>query len=143
MFEFIKGLFKSSPMDKAFQHCLEADEALMKKVMMFYYSYKAVGIELLADTSSFDKLEEILKSCIPDTRELTLDAVSAFLGCIIREQLGEKWVKTGESKYKITGIGKNRLTVEVAKDLFVPLAEERRPSIKKLYETITCAAISQ
>ena len=136
VFTFIKNLFKTSPTNKAFQHCLEADENLLVKVMTFHQSYKAVGIELFPDTSSFEKLEEILKGCDPDSKELTLDGVAAFFGCVIREQLGGKWSKTEDGKYKVAEIGNCGLTVDLDEDLRSPLECETRPRLESLYEKI-------
>ncbi len=136
VFDFIKNLFKTSPTDKAFQHCLEADENLLVKVMTFHRSYKAVGIELFPDTSSFEELEKILKGCDPDSKELTLDGVVAFFGCVFREQLGGKWSKTKDGKYKVTGIGNSGFTIDLDEDLRSPLESEPHPRLINLYEKI-------
>jgi hypothetical protein len=136
VFKFIKNLFKTSPTDKAFQHCLEADENLLVKVMTFHQSYKAIGIELFPDTSSFEKLEEILKDCDPDSKELTLDGVAAFLGCILREQLGGKWSKTEDGKYKVSGIGNRGLTIDLDEDLRLTLESKEYQRLESLYEKI-------
>jgi hypothetical protein len=140
VFGLIKSFFWPSPMDKAFQHCMEADEALMVTVMTFYESYKAVGIQLSCETSSFEELEKILRSCDPDNKKLTQVAVGAFLGCVIREQLGGKWTKTTDGKYKIAGIGKSELTIDLEKDLVIPLADEPPARIKELYNQIKVSA---
>ncbi len=136
VFELIKSFFRPSPIDKAFQHCLEADQSLMVSVMTFHESYKAVGIELAPDESSFDDLEEILKSCEPENKNLTLFAVSAFLGCVIREQLGGKWSKTDDGRYKLTGIGSDNNTVDLKDDIRSQLEKDLRPTLKELYHKI-------
>ncbi|MGB2809371.1 MAG: hypothetical protein WBC22_16635 [Sedimentisphaerales bacterium] len=143
VFGLIKSFFWPSPIDKAFGHCMEADEALMVTVMTFYESYKAVGIQLSADTSCLDELEEILRGCDPDNKKLTLTAVGAFLGCIIREQLGGKWTKTTDGKYKITGIGNSDLTIDLEKDLVSPLSDDPHVRPADLYEKISVSAGSQ
>ena len=127
-------------MEKAFQHCMEADEALMVHVMTFYESYKSVGIELSPDTSSFEKLEKILRNCDPNNKKLTQVAVGAFLGCIIREQFGGKWAKTKDGKYKIAGINNSELTIDLEKDLVLPLADDPPARIEELYNKITVSA---
>ena len=137
VFGLIKSFFWPSPIDKAFQHCMEADEALMVHVMTFYESYKAVGIQLSADTSCLDELEEILRGCVPDNKKLTLVAVGAFLGCVIREHLGGKWTKTADGKYKITGIGNSDLTIDLEKDLVSPLADDPPVRPADLYDNIS------
>jgi len=136
VFELIKSFFRPSPIDKAFKHCLGADHFLMVSVMTFHESYKTVGIELPPDESSFNGLEEILKSCDTENKNLTLFAVSAFLGCVIREQLGGKWVKTNDGRYKITGIGRNNSTVDLEDDIKSHLEKDIRPSVKELYHKI-------
>jgi len=136
IFGFIKNLFKPSPINRTFQNCVEADQTLLVTVMTFYQSYKTVGIELSPDTSSFDQLEDILKNYSPDTKDTTLDAVAAFLGCIVREQLGGKWTKTPDGRYKITRIGDSAFTVDLADDLRSPLASETRPRLEDLYNKI-------
>ena len=108
----------------------------MVSVITFHESYKAVGIELSPDESSFDNLEEILKSCEPDDKELTLFAASAFLGCIIREQLGGKWGKTNDGGYKITGIGSDNKTVNLEDDIKSQLEKDTRPTARELYNKI-------
>lgn len=143
VFGLIKSFFWPSPIDKAFQHCMEADEALMVNVMTFYESYKAVGIQLSADTSCLDELEEILRGCVPDNKKLTLTAVGAFLGCVIREQLGGKWTKTADGKYKIAGIGNSDLTIDLEKDLVWPLADDPPVRPADLYNKISVSAGSQ
>lgn len=140
VFGLIKSFFWPSPIDKAFQHCMEADESLMVTVMTFYESYKAVGIQLSADTSCLDELEEILKGYDPENKNLTVVAVGAFLGCVIREQLGGKWTKTTDGKYKIAGIGKNELTIDLEKDLVMPLADEPPARIEELYNQVKVSA---
>ena len=140
VFGLIKSFFWPSPLDKAFEHCMEADEALMVTVMTFYESYKAVGIQLSVDTSCFDELEEILKCYDPENKNLTIVAVGAFLGCVIREQLGGKWTKTTDGKYKIAGTGKSELTIDLEKDLVMPLADEPPARIKELYNQIKFSA---
>ena len=142
-FDLIKSFFWPSPMDKAFQHCMEADQALMVTVMTFYESYKAVGIRLSCDTNSFEQLEKILIDCDPDNKKLTQVAVGAFLGCVIREQLGGKWAKTKDGKYKIAGIGKSDLSINLEKDLVMPLADEPPARLTELYNKITVSAGSQ
>ena len=117
MINIIRKLFSSSPLDKAFKNCLAADQALVVRVMMFYESYKAVGIDLSPDPTSLAELDCILGSCDEDTHELTFDAVSAFLGCIVRETLGGKWRRTNGGKYAIAGVGRRRVTVDVDRDL--------------------------
>lgn len=136
VFGLIKSFFWPSPINKAFGHCMEADEALMVHVMTFYESYKAVGIQLSADTSCLDELEEILRGCDPDNKKLTLVAVGAFLGCIIREQLGGKWTKTADGKYKIAGIGNSDLTIDLEKNLVWPLGDDPPVRPADLYDKI-------
>jgi hypothetical protein len=143
LFDLIKSIFRPSATDKAFGHCMEADEALMVHVMTFYESYKAVGIQLSCDTSSFEELEKILKNCDPDNKKLTQTAVGAFIGCVIREQLGGKWAKTRDGKYKITGISKSDLSIDLEKDLVMPLGEEPPARIEELYNKITASAGSR
>jgi len=136
VFGFLKSFFRPSPMEKAFEHCMEADEALMVHVMTFYESYKSVGIELSCDTSCFEQLEKILRNCDPDNKKLTQVAVGAFLGCVIREQLGGKWAKTKGGKYKIAGTGKSELTIDLEKDLVMPLADDPPARLEELYNKI-------
>ena len=142
VFGLLKSFFRPSPMDKAFQHCMEADEALMVHVMTFYESYKSVGIELSPDTSCFEQLEKILRNCDPDNKKLTQVAVGAFLGCVIREQLGGKWAKTKDGKYKIAGISKSDLTIDLEKDLVMPLADEPPARMAELYNKIAVSVVS-
>lgn len=143
VFGLLKSFFRPSPMEKAFQHCMEADEALMVHVMTFYESYKSVGIELSCDTSCFEKLEKILRNCDPDNKKLTQVAVGAFVGCVIREQLGGKWAKTKDGKYKIAGIGKSDLTIDLEKDLVMPLADDPPARLEELYNKIAVSAGSR
>jgi hypothetical protein len=143
LFDLIKNLFWPSPINKAFQHCMEADEALMVHIMTFYESYKAVGIQLSCDTSSFEELEKILRNCEPENKKLTQVAVGAFLGCVIREQLGGKWTKTKDRKYKIIRIGKSDLSIDLEKDLVMPLGEEPPARIEELYNKIAVSAGSR
>jgi hypothetical protein len=119
---------------------MEADEALMVNVMTFYESYKTVGIQLSPDTSCLDELEEILRGCVPDNKKLTLMAVGAFLGCIIREQLGGKWTKTADGKYKIAGTGNSDLTIDLEKDLVSPLADDPPVRPADLYDKLRVSA---
>jgi hypothetical protein len=139
VFGFLKNLFRPSPINRAFEHCLEADELLMKKVMMFQMSYRAVGIELAPDTSSFPQLERILDSCDANTKEPTYDGVAFFLGCVIREQLCGKWTKTQDGRYRITALGNAGLTVDLIDDLRFPLTKEPRARLKELYGDIVAA----
>ncbi|MFW9871384.1 MAG: hypothetical protein ACFFEL_17285 [Candidatus Thorarchaeota archaeon] len=143
LFDLIKSIFRPSPTDKAFGHCMEADQALMVTVMTFYESYKAVGIQLSCDTSCFEELEKILRNCEPENKKLTLVAVGAFLGCIIREQLGGKWTKTKDGKYKIIRIGKSDLSIDLEKDLVLPLAEDPPARLEELYNKIAASASFQ
>ena len=143
LFDLIKSIFRPSATDKAFGHCMEADEALMVHVMTFYESYKAVGIQLSPDTSCFEELEKILRNCEPDNKKLTQVAVGAFLGCVIREQLGGKWTKTKDRKYKIIRIGKSGLSIDLEKDLILPLEDEPPARIEELYNKIAVSAGSR
>ena len=137
VFRLIKSFFRSVSINKVFRHCLEADENLMVNVMVFYKSYKAVGIELSPDTSSFDQLEKILKKSTPENKELIVQGVAAFFGCIIREQLGGRWGKTSNGRYQISGIKNSDITIDWENDLVLPLLNEPPVRLGELYEKIT------
>ncbi len=117
MINILRKLFNPRPLNRAFRKCLDGDQALLVRVMMFHEVYKAVGINLSPDTTSLAELDNILRSCDADTRELTLDAVSAVLGCIVRETLGGKWSRTNEGRYAIVGVGPHGVTVNLDCDL--------------------------
>lgn len=108
----------------------------MVNVMVFHKSYQAVGIELSPDTSCFDQLDKILKTCDPENKMLTVQGVAAFIGCVIREQLGGKWKKTSDGRYKITKIGKSRMTLDWENELVLPLADEPPTRLMDLYKKI-------
>lgn len=142
MIDFIKRLFSSSPLNRAFKNCLEADQALLVRVITFHESYKAVGINLSPDATALSELDNILSSCDPDTHELTLNGVSAFLGCIVRETIGGHWSSTADGKYAILNVGSNNHSVDINADIRAPLAD-RQNSVVALYETIKDRAGSE
>ena len=61
MLKFLKGLFTSSPADKAFKKCLACDHGLMTTAIAFQESFKYVGTELQPDESALDDLGGILQ----------------------------------------------------------------------------------
>jgi len=121
-------------MNRAYKHCVsEADKRLLVTVMMFYESYKAVGIFLEPTTEYLDKLEEIMASCDNSALVLTATGVAAFLGCVIRENVGGKWTLTENGKYKIIELGTNKISIDLTDDLCIPLMSEKRSFVRDLY----------
>ena len=138
----LKSIFKPSPADRAFKKCMAASKELGTAAIIFHETFKMVGIDLRPDESALDELGRILFGSAEP--EQTVDGVSVFVGCIITEQLGGIWERTG-SGYKIVGVGVVKGVVDLGADIRGPLTGQLpltpRAVCEKIRETVTRARL--
>src|SRR5262249_16192144 len=131
---FLKTLFASTPLKRAWNNCARADQGLLMRAMMFRESFKAAGMEMQPDESALKQLDEIAE--VKEATEVTLDGISVFLGCILAEQLGGRWVRTRDGRFQLADVGVNKVTIDLEGDIHSKMFGPSSITPSALYSTI-------